>query len=78
MAKKTKVGDLVFRHDSLVTYVVTGTDAKGKTADIKNTKGDIIGLIRDVTWSKLTIVDESQNALRVVREATEDHRSGGG
>jgi hypothetical protein len=72
MAKKIKVGDLVYRQDSLVTYVVTGSDAKGKTADIKNTKGNIIGLVRDVPWSKLVLLDESQNALRVVREATEN------
>jgi hypothetical protein len=71
MAKKIKVGDLVFRQDSLVTYVVTGSDAKGKTADIKNTKGKIIGLMRDVPWSKLSVLDESPNALRVVTEATE-------
>ena len=71
MGKKIKVGDLVFRQNSLVTYVVTGSDAKGRTADIKNTKGNIIGLKRDVPWSELVILDESQNALRVVREATE-------
>lgn len=73
MAKPIKVGDVVFRQDSLVTYVVTESNAKGKTADIKNTKGNIIRLVRDVPWSKLVILDESQNALRVVREATEGH-----
>ncbi len=72
MAKNIKVGDLVFTQDSLVTYVVIASDARGKTADIKNTKGNIIGIKRDVPWSKLVILDESQNALRVVREATED------
>ncbi len=73
MAKKIKVGDLVFKQNSLVTYVVTAIDARKKTADIKNTKGNIIGLKLDVPWSELVILDESQNALRVVREATEDH-----
>ncbi|MGC1686726.1 MAG: hypothetical protein WA734_13960 [Candidatus Acidiferrales bacterium] len=73
MPKKVKVGDVVFKQNSLVTYVVTGIDEKKKTADIKNTKGNIIGLKRDVPWSELSVLDESQNALRVVREATEDH-----
>ncbi len=72
MAKNIKVGDLVFMQNSLVTYVVTDCDTRGKTADIKNTKGSRIGLKRDVPWSELVILDESQNAARIVREATED------
>jgi hypothetical protein len=73
MAKmKIKVGDPVMRHGSSVTYMVIAVDATKKTAHIKNPKGDTIGLHRDVPWSELSVLDESQNALRVVREATED------
>jgi hypothetical protein len=71
MAKKIKVGDPVMRHGSAVTYMVTAIDASKKTADIKNPKGETIGLHRGVPWSELSVLDESQNALRVVREATE-------
>jgi hypothetical protein len=71
MAKKIKVGDPVTRHGSFVTYMVTAVDASKQTADIKNPKGDAVGLIRAVPWSELSVLDESRNALRVVREATE-------
>jgi len=71
MAKKLKIGDPVQRHGSFVTYMVVAVDANKKTADIKNPKGDAIGLHRGVPWSELDVLDESQNALRVVREATE-------
>ncbi len=70
MAKKVRVGDPVMRHGSLVTYMVIAVDANKKTADLKNPKGDTIGLHRDVPWSELSVLDESQNALRVVKEAT--------
>ncbi len=71
MAKKIKVGDPVMRHGSSVTYMVIAVDANKKTADIKNPKGETIGLHRDVSWSELSVLDESQNALRVVREGTD-------
>lgn len=71
MAKKVKVGDPVMRKGSMVTYVVAVVDANKKTADIKNPKGDAIILHRGIPWSELDVLDESQNALRVVREATE-------
>jgi hypothetical protein len=48
MAKKIKVGDPVTRHGSPVTYMLTAIDASKKTADIKNPKGETIGLHRDV------------------------------
>lgn len=72
MAKKVKVGDPVQRHGSLVTYMVTAVDASKKTADIKNPKSETIALHRGIPWSELAVLDESQNALRVVREATEE------
>jgi hypothetical protein len=52
--------------------MVVSIDSAKKTADIKNPKGETIGLYRSVPWSELDVLDESQNALRVVREATED------
>ena len=72
MAKKVKVGDPVTRYGSFITYMVIAIDADQKTADIKNPKAGAIGLHCGVPWSELTVLDESQNALRVVREATED------
>jgi hypothetical protein len=72
MAKKIKIGDPVQRHGSFVTYVVIAIDQSRKTADIKNPKGETVGLHRGVPWSELSVLDESQNALRVVREATEE------
>jgi hypothetical protein len=70
MTKKPKVGDLVFVEGSLGTYVVARVDA-GETVAVKNTK-DTSALLTDVKLSRLTPLDESQNALRVVREATEE------
>jgi hypothetical protein len=71
MVKKIKVGDPVQRKGSFVTYAVTASDSSKETADIVNPKGESSLLIRDVPWSELSVLDESQNALRVVREATE-------
>jgi hypothetical protein len=72
MAKKIKVGDPVVWYGSFVTYVVTAIDASKKTADIKNPRGETIGLHRDVLWSELSVSDQSQNPLQVVREAGKD------
>lgn len=71
MAKVPKVGDAVVRIGSPVTYVITAIDAGKKTADIKSTKGGII-LHRGILWTELSVLDESQNAARIVREATEE------
>jgi hypothetical protein len=54
----------------LVRYVVVQVNSPKRTADVQTTSG-VIGLIHDVPWSKLYHLDESQNAARIVREATE-------
>jgi hypothetical protein len=66
-----KVEDVVFMDGKgFVRYVVTGINPSKKTADVKTVSGAIV-LTRDVSWSVLHQLDESQNALRIVQEATE-------
>jgi hypothetical protein len=68
-----KVNDPVFvTGKGLIRYVVAVVDAKKKTVDVRTVSGVIV-LTRGVPWSELSYLDESQNALRVVREATEGH-----
>ena len=73
MAKYTpKEGDIVFRDkEGMTRFVITRVDEDKKTADVKSVSGGSV-LTRDVPWSMLHHLDESQNALRIVREATED------
>jgi hypothetical protein len=67
-----KVNDTVFQDGhGFVRYLVAAVNPAKKTADIRTTSGLIV-LTRDVPWSKLHQLDESQNAARIVREATED------
>jgi len=49
-------------------------DATGKTADLQKFTPDpgVVVYEARIPWSELSYLDESQNALRVVREATED------
>jgi hypothetical protein len=72
MAKYTpRVDDIVFRDGhGFVRYVVTRVDSSKQSADIRTVAG-IAVLTRDVSWAELHRLDESQNALRIVREATE-------
>jgi hypothetical protein len=49
--------------------VVVGVNSGNETAVVSTTTAPPISYT--VPWSKLSILDESQNALRVVREATE-------
>jgi hypothetical protein len=64
-------GDVVFRDgEGFTGFVITRIDAGKKTADVKSVSGLQV-LTRDVPWSTLHHLDESQNALRIVREATE-------
>jgi hypothetical protein len=73
MAKYTpKVNDIVFMNDkSFVRYVVVAVNSGKSTADVRTVSGVTV-LTRDVPWTILHRLDESQNALRIVREATED------
>lgn len=70
--QEIKVGDPVMWYGSFVAHRLTAIDASKKTADIKNPRGETIGFHRDVPWSELSVLDDSQNPLQVVGEATED------
>ena len=70
MPTKLKVGDAVFYGDPPLSYLVEDVDYGAKTADIRTTSGVIV-THQNVAWSELTLLDESQNAARTVREATE-------
>ena len=71
--KTPKVGDTVLVKDPKYagTYVVTRVDSQKKVADVKSTKGVFV-LHRDVPWDLVSPLDASQNAVRIVREATKD------
>jgi hypothetical protein len=71
MVKNPKVGDAVFNGDERgTTYLVTDVDYDAKTADIRTTSGAVV-LHHNVAWSELTLLDESENAARIVGEGTE-------
>lgn len=55
-------------------FVVINVDAKKKTVSVQATSGGPVTFQHhDISWSRLSKLDESQNAARIVREATEDH-----
>jgi hypothetical protein len=64
---------VLWKHGS-TRYVVMKVDATGKTADLQKFTPDpgVVVYEARIPWSELSYLDESQNALRVVREATED------
>jgi hypothetical protein len=71
MIKNPKVGDAVFNGDDRgIAYLVTDVDYDAKTADI-NTTGGAVVVHHNIAWSELTLLDESENAARIVREASE-------
>jgi hypothetical protein len=72
MSKKIKAGDAVFYGDPPRSFLVEDVDYRAETADIRNTAG-LISAHQNIAWSELTLLDEGQNAARIVREATEDH-----
>jgi hypothetical protein len=66
-----KIDDPVFMDGhAFVRYAVVAVDSANQTADVLNVSGVTV-LTRGVPWSKLHPLDVSQNALRIVREATE-------
>lgn len=71
MATKLKVGDAVFYGDPPVSYFVEDVDYSAKTADIRTVAGPVV-THQNMPWADLTPLDESQNAARIVREATKD------
>jgi len=75
MAKPEKyvvrMNGLVFlKGKGFVRYVVVAVDTENRTADIKTVAG-VITLTQGVPWSDLSGLAESQNVVRIVREATE-------
>jgi hypothetical protein len=71
MPKKPKLGDPVFHGDPPVSYFITAIDAVKQTADLKATSGKSTVVHHRVKWSELTLLNESQNAARIVREAAD-------
>jgi hypothetical protein len=51
--------------------VVVGVDARQQVARVATITTPII--VHTVSWSKLSRLDSSQNALQIVREATKDN-----
>lgn len=69
-----RVGDVVGIAEQRGTFVVSGIDHRGKKVNL-DSLGSQGPKVLGVFWASLTYrdeLDESQNALRVVREATED------
>jgi hypothetical protein len=68
---KLKVGDSVWHGDPPISYYITEIDPKAKTVTLKSTPTPrAIVIHHNVKLSELTILDESQNASRIAREAT--------
>jgi len=68
-----KVYDTVlWKRGGKTAFIVMRVDAIKETVDLQSTAK--FGRVLDghVPWSELSYLDESQNALRVVREATEE------
>jgi hypothetical protein len=69
-----KVGDIVGIAEQPGTFVVAGINHNHKFVNLDKIGSQGKG-VPSVPWSRLTYrdeEDESQNAVRVVREATED------
>ncbi len=69
--KSLKVGDSVTIRGSPVEYVVTSVNTEKNTADVKATR-DVIVLHKDVPWATIFRLDDSQNTLHIVTEATDE------
>jgi hypothetical protein len=67
---KLKVGDAVFYGAPPISYFVEDVDYTARTADVKTTASPVVSH-QNVAWSELILLDESQNAVRIVRETTE-------
>jgi len=73
-ARTPKVGDIVGIAAQKGTFVVASIDNRGKKVSLTSL-GSQGPEVHGVLWASLNYrdeLDESQNALRVVREATED------
>ncbi|MFZ0297956.1 MAG: hypothetical protein WAM13_06355 [Candidatus Sulfotelmatobacter sp.] len=66
-----KPGDPVMVEGVILRLVVVSVDGAHKTATVAAPTTPAISY--SVPWSKLSRLDESQNAARIVKEATEGH-----
>jgi hypothetical protein len=68
-----KLNDPVFVPDKLPKgrYAVISVDASKRTVSVESVSGPVKFQHHDVAWSRLVPLDTSQNALQIVREATE-------
>ena len=74
MSKNLKAGDVVWHGEPPISYFITEIDAAAQSASLKSTPTSRAFVIHhNVKWSELTLLDESQNAARIVREASENH-----
>ena len=73
MAKYSpKVNDTVFwKGHGKSRFVVLAVDSTKETADLQSAGKLGVVLHGHVPWAEFSYLDESQNAVRVVREATE-------
>jgi hypothetical protein len=67
-----KINDTVLLDEGKVRYAVISVDANKETASIQSVLGRATFQKYDVAWARLIKLDASQNALQIVREATED------
>jgi hypothetical protein len=68
-----KVNDPVFVPDKLPSgrYVVISIDKNKKTVSVQTVSDPVTFQHHNIAWSRLVPLDESLNALQIVREATE-------
>ena len=64
---------VLWQRGGKTAFIVMRVDASKETVDLQSTAKFGRPLDGHVPWSELSYLDESQNALRVVREATEGH-----
>jgi hypothetical protein len=62
MPNKLKVGDAVFHGDSPISCLIEDVDYEAKTADT----APAVVTHHNVAWSELILLDESQNAARIL------------
>jgi hypothetical protein len=65
-----KLNDPVVIEGKTGIFVVIGIDTVKKIANVRSAAGPYI-VHQDVPWSAISSLDDSQNAARIVREATE-------
>ena len=65
-----RLNDPVMVEGMRATFVVVGVDASQQMARVVTTT-TTPAIVQTVPWSKLSYLDESPNATRIVRDATQ-------